>query len=74
MGQNDVVSRSPSLKSKAFEHASNALTRIKGKPFDAHLSVDKFNLWRLDADRLLFSRFDIGSRVVPTLHQVFEDD
>jgi hypothetical protein len=69
-----VVSRSSSLKSKVFEHASNALTRIEGKVFDAHLGVDKFNLRGLDADRLLFFRFDIRSRVVAMLDQVFEHD
>jgi hypothetical protein len=74
VGQNDVIPGAPSLKSKAFEHASNALARIKGKVFDAHLSVNKFDLWRLDADRLLFCGFDIESHVLPTLHQVFEDD
>jgi hypothetical protein len=38
-GQNDVVARSPSLKPQAFEHTSNAFTRIERKAFDAHLII-----------------------------------
>ena len=69
-----MVARSPSPKSKAFEHASNAFTRVKGKVFEAHLTVDKLNLWRLDADRLLFLRFDIRLHLLPMLDQVFQHD
>jgi len=74
IGQIDVVSRSPSLKPKAFDHVRDPFTRIEREVFDAHLSVDKFNLGWLNTDRLLFFCFDEGSPALPMSDQVLEQD
>lgn len=68
VGQNDVIPGAPSLKSKAFEHASDALARIERKVFDTHLGADQFNFWRLDANGTLILPARVGFRRVVLLH------
>ena len=68
VGQNDVIPGTPSLKSKAFEHASDALARIERKVFDTPLGADQFNFWRLDANGTLILPARVGFRRVVLLH------